>query len=98
MGPATVERNEKDAGTDGRQQRPGEPRTGSLPDLRPADGRAVGHHATNDRQHALRWIRAGASLDHLHGPQSVSRGTRCGEAVLAKPEGAERLLLEVPDR
>ena len=41
---------------------------------RPRHGLAAGHHAADDRRHALRRLRAAPGLDHVHAAQPVPRG------------------------
>ena len=66
---------------------------------RPRHGRAVRHHAGDDRQRALRRLRPAHRLDHLHPIQPVPRhprggpvaaGIRCDRSVLDLPAVIER--------
>ena len=43
---------------------------------RPRHGVAAGHHAADDRRHALRRVRPAAGLDHVHAAEPVPRRAR----------------------
>ena len=55
---------------------------------RPRHRLAPGHHAADDRRHALRRLRPAPGLDDVHAAQPVPRRDGGGAAVLAEPRRA----------
>ena len=90
--PQMVEKLQAAAGTARCGERPADGRAAREAGVRPRHRVAAGHHAVDDRQHALRRLRAAPGLDDVHAAEPVSRGAGSEAGVPAGPRRTLRNL------